>query len=285
MLRTQCQLCLAFAALLAFVPRAGAQAPPGPDEQGAMWAGDVIATKGRAGASIALGDGRLSLAPASELRIASLTPACLTASLVRGELFLDLADLPGGVSVILRTPRGDVVMEAAGAYEIAAGDGAAPAVVAVLEGAATAAGTQIVAGREAVMLGGDPVRIALQPVRRDAFADQMLASRAPRPMGAAPQKPVAEEPSLADPRLEDPDRRGAWAPEAAHGPFWSPGEGAGWVPFAPGQSFTTITQGDGGLNITRYTNLAGPQMPPPAAANTPFAEPNKIHGFQAGASQ
>jgi hypothetical protein len=57
----------------------------------------------------------------------------------------------------------------------------------------------------------------------------------------------------------------------------------GWIPFAPGQSFTTITQGDGGLDITRYTNLAGPPAAPPAASNPAFARPNDIHGFQAGA--
>ncbi len=291
MLRTRRHLWFILAALLVSIPRTAAQAPPpgaagqGPAWQGLIRAGDVIATKGRARAVIALDGGRLSLAPGSELRIASVTPAGLTASLARGELFLDLADLPGGVSVTLRTLRGDVVMAEAGAYEITAGGGAAPTVLDVIEGMASADGTQTEAGREAVMLGADPVRVALQPVRRDEFADEMLAMRAPRLMKAAPQMPRADDPSLEDPRSDDPDGQGTWVPEAAHGPFWSPAAGAGWIPFAPGSSFTTITQGDGGLDITRYTDLVGPQVAPPAASNPQFAHPNNIHGLQAGASQ
>jgi hypothetical protein len=196
--------------------------------------GDGLATDAEGRAEIELAAGVLSLDEGSELDIEGLSDTALTASLPRGRVLLGLHGLVPGQSVALRTPRGTVTIAVQGRYVVAAGDGATPTSVTVLEGSAQVNGTGIAllvgAGQSAQISGAPPFQTSLGPAAADAVFDEQQTAPLPLPQPVPPPPVVAAMPGGADLAAY-----GTWQPTPAYGTVWYPEVAAGWMPYRDGR--------------------------------------------------
>ena len=161
----------------------------------------------------------------------------------RGELFLDLPDVPSGDGYALTTPRGVVQISAAGRYEIAAGDSATPTTVSVVSGGARIVSGSfslgVGAGQTATVAGSDALQGAVGPLVRDGFLSAQLRRTAP-PTGPREVRCMTGGESLGE--------YGSWQQDARYGDVWYPRVPGDWAPYRGGQ---LVLRGALGLDLDR----------------------------------
>jgi hypothetical protein len=195
--------------------------------------GDSFWTQPNAGAALEVSASRIALAGTTELDIAALDGNGLQATLPQGEVYVRLRDLGAGETWSLQTPRGQVTIQGAGRFEVAAGDTQAPTTITVLDGAAQISGPnialQVAANQTATITGTDTLQASVGPAQRDSFLTTMLARERP-PAPSAPPPPVV----VAMPGGDDLAGYGSWSTASADGPIWYPQVAADWAPYRDG---------------------------------------------------
>lgn len=198
--------------------------------------GDAFWTEPNSRAEIHVGSTALNMDASTELDIATLDDHQFVASLPQGTINIRIVHLRNGDSYAIATPRGTVVLDRSGTYDIAAGTDQDPTNVAVLEGEARITGAgggtlSLTNGEAAVISGKEKISYEIEEARATPFDDAVLArerrDEAPRPA----LRYVSPEMTGA----EDLDDHGSWREEAAYGPVWYPQAVApDWAPYRDG---------------------------------------------------
>ncbi len=182
-------------------------------------------------ALLQLGPHRVGLDQASALEIQRLDDDALQAVLSQGSVYLRLRRLNPGEQPRIVTPRGDVVLAAAGRYLVEAGAEDRPTRVVVYEGRAQLAlegqpPVTVTAGKAAVITGMPPTaryEAAGQPTRFVAWVQ-----------GQEPR--VQPPPAVLDMTgAEDLGNYGRWQTSPEYGTIWVPQVAAGWAPYRDGR--------------------------------------------------
>jgi hypothetical protein len=197
--------------------------------------GDSFWTQPQSAAGIEIGATHLALDQQTEFDIDGLDTLQLTATEPQGAVYLRLGLVNPGESTVIRTPRGDVRITAAGRYEVAAGDTEQPTLVTVVEGAAQVTGDgglalSIGPHQTATVTGAGPFQGSVGPEVDDPFLTAQL--RAEQPSAAVAYQPppvVAQMTGVAD--LESV---GTWSEAPQYGHVWYPPVDPGWVPYRHG---------------------------------------------------
>ena len=197
--------------------------------------GDAYWTEPGARADIQVESNRITLAPTTELDIATLDDKALAASEPQGEIFLELRAVPPGDTYTVQTPRGVVQVATAGRYDIVAGDTDHPTLVTVVDGAAEVTGNgvslHIGPHQTASITGTTTVQGSVGAVVQDAFLNAMLAQDRPPPRPGAPIPPIVQGMTGS----EDLQTVGDWADTPQYGSVWYPPVQADWVPYRHGR--------------------------------------------------
>ncbi len=193
--------------------------------------GDALWTQPQAQADIEIGSSVLTLAPQTELDLATLDERSLVATEPQGDVFLDLRQLPPAETFTINTPHGAVQIATDGEYEILAGDADTPTQVAVVRGAAQltsgSLALRVHAGQMAIARGTQDVEGDVEPLTSyDAFLTRMLARSS---------VPVAEPPAVQGMTgAEDLGQYGAWQDNPDYGEVWFPQVSSDWAPYRDG---------------------------------------------------
>ncbi len=199
-----------------------------------LTSGDGVWTQPQAAATIEIEEDDLVLDEATEFDVVTLDQAQLVANEPQGAIFLRLNSLTQGQSVTIDTPRGAVRLEAAGSYEIAAGDTEDATSITVVEGAAHVSAADLsldIGPQQTGVIGGtDRLQGSVGPMQQDAFLQREL--RRPRPQAIAVVPPSVQDMTGA----EDLQQYGSWSDEDQYGAIWYPsGVPVGWAPYRQGR--------------------------------------------------
>jgi hypothetical protein len=198
-------------------------------------AGNAFWTEPNAQADIEVSGSRVSMAPGTELDVATLNDTAFQATVPQGEIYLRARNAAPGETYAVQTPRGLVTLAAPGRYAVAAGDTQTPTAVTVVEGAAQVAGPdlslQVGPNQTATITGTDRFQGEVGPAQRDPFLSAMLdRERPPQPQQIAPPAVVAEMPGG-----DDLAEYGSWAENPEYGQVWYPQVAPDWVPYRDGR--------------------------------------------------
>lgn len=183
--------------------------------------------------ALALAGDRVTLAPAGELRITTLTADWLQVELKRGRIGVHLDGGEAGRTVEIDLPQGGVWLAAPGDYDIAAAAEHAPARIAVFAGSATVAGaagpTEIAAGALAMLHGDAPAEVTAAAAVPDEFTEWWRRADADAATAASHLPAgIAGAAEL--------ERSGEWQSDPTYGEVWYPsGLLADWMPFRDGR--------------------------------------------------
>jgi hypothetical protein len=196
--------------------------------------GDAFWTEPSARVDLQVASNRLTLAPTTELDVATLDDHTFATSEPQGETYLELRAVGSGDSYAVQTPRGLVQITGAGRYDVVAGDTDHPTLVTVVEGAAQVTGNnlslQVGPRQTATISGTDTFQGNVGPIAQDAFLTAMLAEDRPAPRASVPIPPIVQGMT----GCESLDTTGSWAETPQYGTVWYPPVEAGWVPYRHG---------------------------------------------------
>jgi hypothetical protein len=194
--------------------------------------GDSLYTGDGGLAVIALNASRISLNSGTELQITQLDDTALAASESQGEAYFAVNYLQPGQTFTIATPRGSVIINQDGQYDVLAGDASTPTIVTVLRGGAsvTAPGVavQVAAGQEAVLSGDSQTTAQLGQAQPDDFAREQYAENTTPPPSYAP--PIVGQMTGA----YELSNYGAWDQSPQYGAVWYPRVADGWAPYREG---------------------------------------------------
>jgi hypothetical protein len=200
--------------------------------------GDAVWTQPQAAASVMVDSTRIALDGGTELTAQEIDQTTITASLSQGEVFLDIAALQQGQSVVIETPRGTAQITANGEYEIYAGDSSTPTYVTTVTGSIQFTGLgvnnpQTVGAQQTLVVQGtNPVQAQLEAMQQDQFLTSMLQQITPPPPPSATQAPPACAQMTGAATLS---QYGSWQPQPSVGTVWFPQVAPSWVPYRDGQ--------------------------------------------------
>ena len=197
--------------------------------------GDSFWTEPGARADIQVASSRLTLAPATELDVATLDDQALAASEPQGEVYLELRAIPAGDTYTIQTPRGAIQIAATGRYDVVAGDTTHPTLITVVEGAAQVTGSnlalQVGPHQTASISGTDTFQGSVGPISQGAFLTAMLAEDRPAPRASAPIPQIVAGMT----GCEDLQTQGTWTETPQYGTVWYPPVESDWVPYREGR--------------------------------------------------
>ena len=200
--------------------------------------GDAVWTQPQAAASVMVDSTRLALAGGTELTAQEIDQSTITAALSQGEVFLDIAALQQGQSVVIATPRGTAQITSNGEYEIYAGDSSTPTYVTTVTGALQFTGlgastAQAVGAQQTLVVQGtNPVQAQLGAMQQDQFLTSMLQQITPPPPPSTAQAPAACAQMTGAAVLT---HYGTWQPQPSVGTVWFPQVASTWVPYREGR--------------------------------------------------
>jgi hypothetical protein len=200
--------------------------------------GDAVWTQPQAAASVMVDSTRIALGGGTELTAQEIDQTTITASLSQGEVFLDIAALQQGQSVVIETPRGTAQITANGEYEIYAGDSSTPTYVTTVTGSIQFTGLgvnnpQTVGAQQTLVVQGtNPVQAQLQAMQQDQFLTSMLQQISPPTPPSATQAPPACAQMTGAATLS---QYGSWQAQPSVGTVWFPQVAPSWVPYRDGQ--------------------------------------------------
>jgi hypothetical protein len=200
--------------------------------------GDAVWTQPQAAASVMVDSTRLALSGGTELTAQEIDQATITAALSQGEVFLDIAALQQGQSVVIETPRGTAQITSNGEYEIYAGDSSTPTYVTTVTGSLQFTGLgvntpQTVGAQQTLVVQGtNPVQAQLGAMQQDQFLTAMLQQIAPPPPPSTAQAPAACAQMTGAAVLS---QYGTWQSQPSVGTVWFPQVASTWVPYREGQ--------------------------------------------------
>jgi hypothetical protein len=200
--------------------------------------GDAVWTQPQATASVMVDSTRLALSGGTELTAQEIDQSTITAVISQGEVFLDIAALQQGQSVVIETPRGTAQITSNGEYEIYAGDSSTPTYVTTVTGALQFTGLganspqSVGAQQTLVVQGANPVQAQLGAMQQDQFLTTMLQQITPPPPPSAAQAPAACAQMTGAAVLTN---YGTWQPQPSVGTVWFPQVASTWVPYREGR--------------------------------------------------
>ncbi|WP_419757285.1 DUF6600 domain-containing protein [Acidisoma sp.] len=200
--------------------------------------GDAVWTQPQAAASVMVDSTRLALSGGTELTAQEIDQSTIAAVLSQGEVFLDVAALQQGQSVVIATPRGTAQITGNGEYEIYAGDSGTPTYVTAVVGSIQftglgAAAPQAVGAQQTLIVQGtNPVQAQLGAMQQDQFLTAMLQQITPPPPPSAAQAPAACAQMTGAAVLSN---YGTWQPQPSVGTVWFPQVASTWVPYREGR--------------------------------------------------
>ncbi len=200
--------------------------------------GDAVWTQPQAAASVMVDSTRLALNGGTELTAQEIDQATITAALSQGEIFLGIAALQQGQSVVIETPRGTAQITRDGEYEIYAGDSSTPTYVTTVTGSLQFTGLgastpqSVGAQQTLVVQGTNPVQVQLGAMQQDQFLTAMLQQITPPPPPSTAQAPAACAQMTGAAVLTS---YGTWQPQPDVGTVWFPQVASTWVPYREGR--------------------------------------------------
>ncbi len=200
--------------------------------------GDAVWTQPQAAASVMVDSTRLALSGGTELTAQEIDQSTITAALSQGEVFLDVADLQQGQSVVITTPRGTAQITGNGEYELYAGDSGTPTYVTTVTGSLQFTGLgattaqSVGAQQTLVVQGTNPVQAQLGAMQQDQFLTSMLQQIAPPPPPTTAQPPAACAQMTGAAVLS---QYGTWQAQPSVGTVWFPQVAPTWVPYREGR--------------------------------------------------
>ena len=200
--------------------------------------GDAVWTEPQAAASVMVDSTRLALAGGTELTAQEIDQSTINAVLSQGEVFIDVAALQQGQSVVITTPRGTAQITGNGEYEIYAGDSSTPTYVTAVVGAIQFTGLgantpqPVGAQQTLIVQGTNPVQAQLGAMQQDQFLTAMLQQIAPPPPPTTAQAPAACAQMTGAAILTN---YGTWQPQPNVGTVWFPQVASSWVPYREGR--------------------------------------------------
>ena len=200
--------------------------------------GDAVWTQPQAAASVMVDSSRIALAGGTELTAQEIDQSTITAALSQGEVFLDIAALQQGQSVVIQTPRGTAQITGNGEYEVYAGDSSTPTYITAVTGAIQFTGLgsntpQAVGAQQTLIVQGtNPVQAQLGAMQQDQFLTSMLQQTAPPPPPSAAQAPAACAQMTGAAVL---NQYGTWQSQPSVGTVWFPQVASTWVPYREGR--------------------------------------------------
>jgi hypothetical protein len=197
-------------------------------------AGNAFWTQPGAQADIEVSATRMTMAPGTELDVATLDETNFRGVEPQGEVYLRVRAGQPNESYSIQTPRGLVNLSAPGRYEIAAGSTDAPTLVTVVDGSAQITGPnlslQVGPNQMATIIGSDTLEGSVGPAQPDVFLNAMVQHDQP-----PPQPAVAPPPAVAAmPGGDDLAQYGTWSDAPDYGAVWYPQVAASWVPYREG---------------------------------------------------
>ena len=197
-------------------------------------AGNAFWTQPGAQADIEVSATRMTMAPETELDVATLDNMNFQGIEPQGAVYLRVRAADPNESYAIQTPRGLVSFSAPGRYEVVAGTTDAPTLVTVLDGSAQITGPnlsmQVGPNQMATITGADTFEGSVGSAQPDAFLSAMLQRDQPPPRPA-----VAPPPAVAAmPGGEDLAQYGTWSDTPEYGRVWYPQVAASWVPYREG---------------------------------------------------
>jgi hypothetical protein len=199
--------------------------------------GDAVWTQPQAAASVMVDSTRIALAGGTELTAQEIDQATITAALSQGEVFLDIAALQQGQSVVIETPRGTAQITGNGEYEIYAGDSSTPTYITTVTGSLQFTGlgantAQAVGAQQTLVVQGtNPVQAQLGAMQQDQFLTSMLQQITPPPPSVAQAPAVCAQMTGATVLTH----YGTWQPQPSVGTVWFPQVAQSWVPYREGR--------------------------------------------------
>ena len=197
-------------------------------------AGNAFWTQPGAQADLEVSATRITMAPETELDIATLDNANFQGIEPQGEVYLRVRPADPNESFSIQTPRGLISLSAPGRYEISAGNTDTPTLVTVVDGSAQITGPnlslQVAPNQMATITGSDTFEGSVGPAQPDAFLTALLQRDQPPPRQA-----VAPPPAVAAmPGGEDLAQYGTWSDTPDYGAVWYPQVATTWVPYREG---------------------------------------------------
>jgi hypothetical protein len=200
--------------------------------------GDAVWTQPQGAASVMVDSSRIALSGGTELTAQEIDQATITAALSQGEVFVDIAALQQGQSVVIETPRGTAQITDNGEYEIYAGDSATPTYVTTVTGSLQFTGLgvstpQTVGAQQTLVVSGtNPVQAQLGAMQQDQFLTSMLQQIAPPPPPTTAQAPGVSAQMTGASVLS---QYGTWQAQPSVGTVWFPQVASTWVPYRDGR--------------------------------------------------
>jgi hypothetical protein len=200
--------------------------------------GDAVWTQPQAAASVMVDASRIALSGGTELTAQEIDQSTITAALSQGEVFLDIASLQQGQTVVIETPRGTAQIATNGEYEIYAGDSSTPTYVTTVTGSIQFTGLgvsapQTVGAQQTLVVSGtNPVQAQLGAMQQDQFLTSMLQQITPPTPPTAAQAPAACAQMTGAAVLSN---YGTWQPQPSVGTVWFPQVPSTWVPYREGR--------------------------------------------------
>ena len=200
--------------------------------------GDAVWTQPQAAASVIVDSTRLALSGGTELTAQEIDQSTITAAISQGEVFLDIAALQQGQTVVIETPRGTAQITGNGEYEIYAGDSSTPTYVTTITGSLQftglgASGPQPVGAQQTLVVQGtNPVQAQLGAMQQDQFLTTMLQQITPPPPPSTAQAPAACAQMTGAAVLTN---YGTWQAQPSVGTVWFPQVASTWVPYREGR--------------------------------------------------
>ena len=198
-------------------------------------AGNAFWTQPGAQADVEVSATRITMAPETELDIATLDDSNFQGIEPQGATYLRVRAADPSETYSVQTPRGLVSFSAPGRYEVVSGSTDAPTLVTVVDGSAQITGPdlslQVGPNQTATLTGTDTFQGTLGPGQPDTFLNAMLARDRPPPRPA-----VAPPPAVAAmPGGDDLAQYGTWSDTPEYGgAVWYPQVAADWVPYRDG---------------------------------------------------
>jgi hypothetical protein len=200
--------------------------------------GDAVWTQPQAAASVMVDSTRIALNGGTELTAQEIDQSTITAALSQGEVFLDIAALQQGQTVVIETPRGTAQITGNGEYEVYAGDSGTPTYITAITGSIQftglgASGPQTVGAQQTLVVQGtNPVTAQLGAMQQDQFLTSMQQQITPPPPPSAAQAPAACAQMTGAAVLT---HYGTWQPQPSVGTVWFPQVASTWVPYREGR--------------------------------------------------
>jgi hypothetical protein len=269
----------------------GLTARPGASGEWTEWgvnhpvaAGMSLRTSAHGQAMVQTGDATLALGPTTEIGFLRLDSGAMQIALRRGRIALHLTAFDARRNIEIDLARGGVWLLAAGEYDIAAGDGPAPARLGVSDGQARFVGerldTTVTPGSPSPPSGADPVVGGRDGMPADDFIRWFRSARHDAPDGETVRRV-----SAAMTGWQMLDGNGSWETVDGFGAVWFPSAAAvgtaDWVPYRYGHwrwiapwGWTWIDDKEWGFAPSHYGRWA----------RFPGAEPHPLDADPEGAA-